>query len=447
MVQGYYGLREEPFGMTPDPRYLYLSPTHREALASLLYGITCGRGFLALIAKPGMGKTTLFFHLLQHLRMTARTVFIFQTQCNTRDFMRSLLSDLGVEDREGDLVSMHARLNEVLVRQSLLGKRLVIAIDEAQNLDDSVLEALRMFSNFETPREKLMQIVFAGQPQLADKLASRTLVQLRQRISIVTRLAPLSLSETHRYIDNRLRVAGYTFEAPIFTSRAVTLIATYSEGVPRNINNICFNALSLGCALQRRVIDEGIISEVLHDLDIEMLKSKTEVISHSYSKDQISLPVGWVPSKSRTLLSVLDGLSSPLRSLGSQIKSLARRTSSNCQSAVKTSGRHRPVGGPGAGLDKRNVSAKSSALRVKKNADDAKLSEVCSETVLFRPTTANPRQSVNKSNVTYDSAVLAEIDYLAKHNGNIEPGDLWLTEGLDKTGRLKGSNSNSSGFN
>ncbi len=282
MVHSFYRLSEQPFGMTPDPRYLYLSPTHREALASLLYGVASGCGFVALIAKPGMGKTTLIFQLLQHLETSARAVFIFQTPGNARDLMRSLLADLGIDRHASDdLVDMHSKLNEVLLQQSALGKRLVVVIDEAQGLEDSVLEELRMLSNFETPREKLMQIILVGQPQLAEKLASPGLVQLRQRISILSRLQPLAESEAERYIENRLRVAGYDFGTPLFTARALALIAKTSEGIPRNINNICFNALSLGCALQRKPIGPEIILEVLQDLDIEGLKARDAVIPRS----------------------------------------------------------------------------------------------------------------------------------------------------------------------
>lgn len=279
MILDYYSLDEQPFGVTPDPRYLYLSPTHREALASLLYGITAGRGFVGLIAKPGMGKTTLLFQILKTLQGSARTVFLFQTLCSPHDFLRSLLADLGVEDQGGDLVQMHSKLNEVLVRESKSGKRLVVVIDEAQNLTDSVLEVIRMLSNFETPREKLMQIVLAGQPQLASRLASPTLMQLRQRISIFGRLTPLTAEETALYIDHRLGVAGYVSETPVFTSRAIALIASRSDGIPRNINNICFNALSLGCVQKQRTIDKDVIEEVLRDLDLGELDNEPPLVS------------------------------------------------------------------------------------------------------------------------------------------------------------------------
>ena len=268
MVLDYFNLVEQPFGVTPDTRYLYLSATHREALASLLYGVQAGRGFMSIIAKPGMGKTTLLFQLLQQLQHSARTVFLFQMLNSPVDLLRSLLHDLGSEAHGCDLPEMHSQLNECLLTESRRGKRLVVVIDEAQNLSDSVLELLRMLSNFETPYEKLMQIILAGQPQLAEKLASPNLVQLRQRISIVARLKTFTLQETNLYVGHRLLVAGYDFRALLFTPRAGAMIAEHSEGIPRNINNICFNALSLGCALKRKPIDEEIIREVLDDLDV-----------------------------------------------------------------------------------------------------------------------------------------------------------------------------------
>jgi hypothetical protein len=169
---------------------------------------------------------------------------------------------------------LQAKLNEVLAEQSPSGKPLVVVVDEAQNLDGAVLELVRMLSNFETSREKLIQIILSGQPQLAEKLASPELVQLRQRVSIVARLKPLSPKETALYIDHRLRVAGYSAEIPLFTGAALALIADRSEGIPRNINNLCFNALSLGCALKRATIDGDIVREVIADLDLEPLRER-----------------------------------------------------------------------------------------------------------------------------------------------------------------------------
>jgi len=274
MFLEHFGLREQPFGVTPDPHFLYFSPSHLEAAASLLYGIESQRGFMTLIAKPGMGKTTLLFALLEHLRGSARTAFLFQAHGDPHRFLRSLIVDLGIPDQGDDIVHMQRKLNEVLIREVRAGRRVVVVIDEAQNLEDSVLEAIRMLSNFEIPGTKLIQILLAGQPQLADRLARRELVQLRQRISILSRLKQFSASETADYIDHRLKVAGYEGK-PLFTPDVVAMIHSRSDGIPRNINNLCFHALSLGFANGQSMIDASILNEVLEDLDIEMLGSGT----------------------------------------------------------------------------------------------------------------------------------------------------------------------------
>jgi type II secretory pathway predicted ATPase ExeA len=270
MVLDYYNLREQPFGVTPDPRYLYLSRTHREALASLSYGIRSGRGFMSMLAKPGMGKTTILFQLLSQLESSARTVFLFQTLCRPEDLLRSLLRDLGVVDDAGDVVRMQEHLNHALLTEARQGRKVVLVIDEAQNLGDSALELVRMLSNFETSCDKLMQIILAGQPQLRERLASPSLLQLRQRMSIFARLDSLSAEETRLYLEHRLRVAGYDFKTPLFAPRAAALIAKYSEGIPRNINNICFNALSLGCVLKQKIVQDDVVRESLNDLDFEV---------------------------------------------------------------------------------------------------------------------------------------------------------------------------------
>jgi general secretion pathway protein A len=270
MFLQYYGMREQPFGVTPSPYDLYLSATHREALASLFYGVEAGRGFMALIAKPGMGKTTLLFRLLERLESSARTVFLFHTQCDSREFFGHLLADLGIDSRGHDVARMHDQLNQVLLAEARAGRRFVLVIDEAQNLDDSVLETVRLLSDFETPRAKLMHIILAGQPQLAEKLARPGLVQLRQRISLLARLEPFSLQETRAYIDHRLKAVGYV-QPELFTPDAMEMIGARSEGIPRNINNICFNALSLGYALEKKKIDFAIVQEVLSDLNLGTL--------------------------------------------------------------------------------------------------------------------------------------------------------------------------------
>jgi general secretion pathway protein A len=292
MYEKYFGLREQPFGVTPDPRFLYLSAAHREALASLYYGIEASRGFLGLIAKPGMGKTTILFHLLEKFRNTARTAFLFQTQCTSREFMRFLLAELGYESDGQDFVRMHEEFNRRLLQEARAGNRFIVVIDEAQNLEPSVLETVRLLSDFETPRAKLMHIVLAGQPELADKLASPGLAQLRQRVSIVHGLEPLSAEEIKNYIEHRLRIAGYEGN-PLFTPDAYEGIARFTEGIPRNINNFCFNALSLACALQKKIVDSDAVKEVIADLDISKLTSDVpaEVVDMAYPRSRDSSTV------------------------------------------------------------------------------------------------------------------------------------------------------------
>jgi type II secretory pathway predicted ATPase ExeA len=266
----FYGLTQQPFDLTPDPAYLYRSRVHREALTALSHGIENLRGFAALVAEPGMGKTTLLNKLMEDLRDSARIVFLFQTQCNSSELLRYLLTELGIEHGGMDIAAMHKALSQVLIEEMAQGRRVVLIVDEAQNLQDSVLETIRLLSNYETTQSKLIQIVLAGQPQLVDTLMRPGLVQLRQRIAVVANLEPLDAVETAEYIEHRLRAAG-SGEPPIFTREAMELIAERSEGIPRSINNLCFNAMLAGYLHRQLIIDSGIINRVASKLDLERL--------------------------------------------------------------------------------------------------------------------------------------------------------------------------------
>jgi general secretion pathway protein A len=266
MFLEFYKLREQPFGVTPDPRFLYFGSAHREALASLLYAFEAKRGFSALVAEPGMGKTSLLFQMLDSLHDSARTAFLFQTEGNSREFLRGMLHDLGIEVTSQDPVAMHHALNQGLLHELHAGRRVVVVIDEAQNLDEKVLETIRLLSNFETSTQKLMHIVLAGQPGLAAKLSGTGMTQLRQRVSSLIRLEPLRREETIQYIKHRLRTAGR--EGPcIFSADALEMIARFSQGIPRNINSLCFQALSIGFATQSKRIGTEILREAASDLD------------------------------------------------------------------------------------------------------------------------------------------------------------------------------------
>jgi len=270
MFLDFYKMKEQPFGVTPDPRFLYLGKSHREALASLYCGIEANRGFVALIAPPGLGKTTLTFQLLQKLQQASRTVFLFQTQCNSKELFHYLLNGLGVDAEGMEMVSMHNKLNQILSREMLAGRRFILAVDEAQNLEPQVLESIRLLSNFETSQAKLLQILLIGQPQLARKLASPELEQLQQRISMFARLEPFGFEDTARYISHRLKVAGYE-GGLLFTPGALRMIAEHSQGIPRKINSLCFSALSIGCAMGRNQVDATMMEEVIADRDVESL--------------------------------------------------------------------------------------------------------------------------------------------------------------------------------
>src|ERR1700737_3750496 len=287
----HYGLSEQPFGVTPDPRFLYLAPKTRQGPTPLNYGTESNRGVLTLIAQPGMGKTSLLFRYTQGLRNKARTVFLFQTDGDSRELMSYLLADLGLDGTGKDLPEMHSILNQVLTEEMRAGRRFVLVIDEAQNLTEKVLESVRLLSNFETPWMKLMQIVLAGQPQLADRLAKPSMAQLKQRISFAIRVEPLTGEEVSTYIDHRLWVAGYKGSS-LLSPGARALITENSEGIPRNINNMCFCAMSFAWAMKQKTIDREMMRDVLADIDLGSSKRKTDFtlksenqLEHSFSQN------------------------------------------------------------------------------------------------------------------------------------------------------------------
>jgi len=273
MFFNFYGLRENPFGVVADKRFLYLSPTHNNALNALYHGLSNGQELLALVAPPGMGKTTVVRRLAAQLEV--RVVFLSLTNSGTRELIACLLASLGVDATDRDLLWMHERLNEALRNEAKSAHRFVLIIDEAQNLTSSTLEALRLLSNYETPSDKLIQIVLVGQPSLADALERPEHVQLRQRLSVVARLEPLPAEEVTKYIDLRLRVAGYA-GGSLFTSGACRVIANYSCGIPRRINSICFNAMSIAHAAEKRQIDTRIARKAVGALDLGRLTSDVQ---------------------------------------------------------------------------------------------------------------------------------------------------------------------------
>jgi type II secretory pathway predicted ATPase ExeA len=268
MFTQFYGMREQPFGVTPDSQYLYLGHTHREALASLYCGIRDHRGFLGLIAPPGTGKTTLLFYLLKRLRAYSRTVFLFDTPSDPEDLMSSLAADIGLNTSGLGSAQIRQQFHKVLIQEASAGRNFVLVVDEAQNLSNPVLEKIRLLSNFESGTQKLLQVVLAGQPQLATRLLHPDLIQLRQRFAMMIGLEPLSPDQVRSYIQHRLNIAGYS-AGSLFTRDAFADIARKSSGIPRLINILCYNALAIGCARKQRYIDVGTVRQAASDLAFE----------------------------------------------------------------------------------------------------------------------------------------------------------------------------------
>lgn len=268
MLSQYFGFKEEPFGFSPDPRCLYLSRTHHEAIEALEDGFKSNRGFTAMIAPPGMGKTTLLFRFLEDVRESACAVFLFDLDatCEPREFVAYVLRDLGIVPAQGS-AEMHQQLSEAVIKENMAGRKFVIVIDEAQNLSEAVLERVRLLTNFENSRGKLIQVVLSGQPQLSDKLLRSSLIQLRQRISTVCHIEPLAPHEIAGYIDYRVKMSGY-LGRPLFSEDAIKLIAEASQGTPRTINNLCYNALALCAKMMSRQVDAAIVAKVVASLQL-----------------------------------------------------------------------------------------------------------------------------------------------------------------------------------
>jgi type II secretory pathway predicted ATPase ExeA len=272
----FYSLREHPFGVSPDPRFLYPSQQHREALASLIFGIESQVGFAALIAEPGSGKTTLLFDILQRYRERAKTAFVFNTQCSGLELLRQVVLELEVPgtESETDPVRLYQQFTSFIAQQ-MSAKPVVIIIDEAQNLENSALETLRLLSNFEAADRKLLHIILAGQPQLAEKLRHPSLIQLLQRITMISQLERFTQEQTQECIVHRLKVAGYKGSG-LFTEQALSRITEASGGVPREINRICMNAMQLGFGLREKLIGVDVVEEVLSDLTLARWAPETE---------------------------------------------------------------------------------------------------------------------------------------------------------------------------
>ena len=266
MYERFYQLRERPFALSPDPDYLYPSRVHREALDYLRYGLESHAGFVVITGEIGSGKTTLLQTLLRGIDSQTTVGRIVNTMLEPRELLETIMIDFGLEPDGRSKPLLLRDLAQHLVDQRLAGRMVLVVIDEAQNLSPAALEELRMLSNLETEKSKLLQIVMVGQPNLREKLLSPELEQLRQRITVSYHLQPLDADETFNYVNHRLRRAA--LDTPLEFQREVTdLVHASSRGVPRIINVICDAALVFGYAEERHLIDLPLIQEVLNELE------------------------------------------------------------------------------------------------------------------------------------------------------------------------------------
>jgi putative secretion ATPase (PEP-CTERM system associated) len=266
MYERFYNLRERPFALSPDPEYLYLSRVHREALDSVRYGIESRAGFIVVTGEIGAGKTTLLQTLLQRLDDRTVVARIVNTMLEPRELLEAIVLDFGLDTTASSKPALLRDLGLFLVQQRAQGRRPLLVIDEAQNLSAQALEEVRLLSNLETEKSKLLQILLAGQPNLRDKIASPELEQFRQRIAVGYHLTALDAPETAAYINFRLEHAAIG-EPPRFSAEASDLVHQVSGGVPRIINVICDATLVFGYAEERRSIDRNLIEEVIGELE------------------------------------------------------------------------------------------------------------------------------------------------------------------------------------
>ena len=266
MYLKFFGLTEKPFELTPNPKFLFQTPAHREALAQLIYGVQEKKGFILMTGEVGTGKTTLLRTLVNRLNGRAECAFIMNSTLPFDEMLEYALADFGVADPGGTRAQRLMALNRFLISQHRDERTTVLIVDEAQNLGTETLEQIRLLSNFETGSGKLLQIILAGQPELHAKLQLPQLRQLKQRIGLRCRLQPMAEDEVEQYVVNHFRVAGGHARHP-FTPTAIRRIAQYSDGIPRVVNMVCDHCLLIGYANQTRQIDGDAVKQAIQYLE------------------------------------------------------------------------------------------------------------------------------------------------------------------------------------
>lgn len=270
MYRGFYGLKENPFNVSPDPKYLYLTQQIEETLSSLMYGIQTRKGIITLTGEVGTGKTTLVNRLLDWLRQRpTKTAFLFNSRMNSSQLFDFVLAEFEIPCESRSKSQQLMKLNHWLLERFRAGETAVLILDEAQNLTFPVLEEIRLLTNLETTTEKLLQIVLSGQPELEEKLNLPQLRQLRQRVMIRCKTSPLTKEQTHSYILERLRIAGANPGEAIFSPAAMDTVHLFSLGIARVVNLLCEHALINGYVEHQRPIQSKVIEDVAREFQLD----------------------------------------------------------------------------------------------------------------------------------------------------------------------------------
>lgn len=319
MYKTFFGLKRNPFDLSPDPYFLYPTHRHYEALASLYYGIRARKGFVVLTGEVGTGKTMVVRCLLEKLEKNqVHSAYVFNTRLSPRGFLRYLAGDLGLPSNWKGKSELLLRLNEFLIRRHSQGHTTVLVVDEAHLLRRDVLEEIRLLTNLETNRDKLLQIALVGQPELDQVLDSPELRQLKQRVALRYQLQPLTWEETVGYVSWRLKLAGTNSDGPIFPTETLEIIFRYSNGYPRLINTICENALISAYAAGTRNISVDLIEETCGDLRLA-LGNPSDRHDQPHQKKPNGQPPG--PELPRALQELVDVVETVTRSYLARVQS------------------------------------------------------------------------------------------------------------------------------
>jgi general secretion pathway protein A len=267
MYQDYYHLKKEPFHITPDPEFLFLSPSHKQALGSIVYGVRNKKGFVVITGEVGVGKTTILRSYLEGVaKQKTKIIYIFNSNVSFKNLLKTIYKELGLDAKTGDVVEMLNDLYQILMEEYKQGNTVLLIVDEAQNMPIETLENLRMLSNLETSKEKLIQIVLIGQYEFEEILNLYALRQLKQRIVIRSTIISLNEKESLAYIKHRLAKAAYN-ASPVFTKGAMKRIIKEAKGIPRNLNILCDNALITGFGYKIKPVNAKIVNEVITDFN------------------------------------------------------------------------------------------------------------------------------------------------------------------------------------